>query len=88
MILGAPYSYGAMGLVGVPVYFLLRRLGKLARGYVVAIGASVGAVLMTWVVGQPGGILDFVTGALCGMGSALLFWLIAHPAATTGPVAA
>jgi len=77
--LGAPCAYVAAIVVGVPVYFLLRRLGLLSRWTVwlaaAAIGAAGAAVLAPYLRGDLFSIrFPWWVAALLGVVSAELFW--------------
>ena len=80
-VLGAPTAYAAAFLVGVPTYFVLRRLGLVSRWTLwlagAAIGAAGAATLTPWLRGGLFSI-DFPwwTGALLGVVSAEVFWWV------------
>jgi hypothetical protein len=80
-VLGAPTAYAAAFLVGVPTYFVLRKLGLVRRWTLWLAGATIGAAgaatLTPWLRGAPFSI-DFPwwTGALLGLVSAEVFWQV------------
>ena len=80
-VLGAPTAYAAALVVGVPTYFVLRRVGLVHRWPLwlagAAIGAAGAATLTPWLRGAPFSI-DFPwwTGALLGVVSAEVFWRV------------
>jgi hypothetical protein len=80
-VLGAPTAYAAAFLVGLPTYFVLRKLGLVTRWTLwlagAAIGAAGAATLTPWLRGAPFSI-DFPwwTGALLGLVSAEVFWRV------------
>ena len=80
-VLGAPTAYAAAFVVGVPTFFLLRRLGLVSRWTLWLAGAAIGAAgaitLTPWLRGGLFSI-DFPwwTGALLGFASAEVFWRV------------
>ena len=80
-VLGAPTAYAAALLVGVPTYFVLRKLGRVSRWTLwlagAAIGAAGAATLTPWLRGAPFSInFPWWTGALLGVASAEVFWSV------------
>jgi hypothetical protein len=79
--LGAPSAYFAALVVGVPTYFVLRRLGVLTRWTVWLGGAAIGAagalVLAPYLLGELFSIrFPWWTAALLGIASAEVFWRV------------
>jgi hypothetical protein len=77
--LGAPCAYVATLVAGVPMYFLLRRLGLLTRWTVWLAGAAIGAAgalaLAPYLRGDPFSIrFPWWVAALLGLASAEVFW--------------
>ena len=77
--LGAPCAYVAALVAGVPIYFVLRRLGLLSRVTVWLGGAAIGAAgalaLAPYLRGELFSIrFPWWVAALLGLASAEVFW--------------
>jgi hypothetical protein len=77
--LGAPCAYVATLIVGVPLYFMLRRAGLLTRWSAWLAGAAIGAAgalaLAPYLRGDPFSIrFPWWVAALLGLVSAEVFW--------------
>jgi len=82
-VVGLPIAYAATLIVGVPMYFLLRRAGLLSRLWLDIAGATIGIAVSIVIAPQVHGeLISFPfplwLGALLGLLTAEVFWRLIH----------
>ena len=78
---GLPVAYAATVLTAVPLYFLLRRIGRATRRFIWTIGAIIGTAVAALLAPQLRGELFSIpfpwwAGSALGVVSAELFWRV------------
>jgi hypothetical protein len=80
LFFGVPIAYGVAAVVGIPSYFVLKRLDLLGLWPITAITSITGAVTLPWAwAGFWSGGMDTilaVVGVLPGVVSGVIFWAV------------
>ena len=79
LLFGGPVVYAATLILGVPLYFVLRRLGLVQRLPVLAGGGLIGGIVLAWFTqgfwgNRSWNLSDAAVGAGCGVVGGLVFW--------------